>query len=150
MSIISASIGTSLSRIFILSPILNGNEKKIIIPAVILLKIDHWANIATPITVKIEEITKNACFRSTPQTGTKVRIIKILIRKSMYFKTSLILGFEKPDFFPNLPTKVEITNLISKEKSSTTAVATISRWYELKKTLSSTSISQKDILKLIF
>jgi len=77
--------------------------------------------------VKIDEITRNACFRSTPQTGTKVRIIKILIRKSMYFRTSLILGFEKPDFFPNLPTRVEITNLISKEKSSTTAVATISR-----------------------
>ena len=89
------------------------DERKILI----LGESHHWG----------EDITKNACFRSTPQTGTKVRIIKILIKKSMYLRTSLILGFEKPDFFPNLPTRVEITNLISKEKSSTTAVATISR-----------------------
>jgi hypothetical protein len=43
ISSISASIGKSLSCIFMTSPILKGNEKNKITPDVMLLKIDHWA-----------------------------------------------------------------------------------------------------------
>ena len=59
MSIISPSMGTSLSNILIVSPILKGKLKNIIIPAVILLISDHCANDATPTTAKTEETNKN-------------------------------------------------------------------------------------------
>ena len=39
-----------------------GNEKNKIIPDVILLKIDHWANMATPTTVVMDESTMKISF----------------------------------------------------------------------------------------
>jgi hypothetical protein len=52
---------------FMTSPILKGNEKNKITPDVMLLKIDHWANIATPTTVVIEESAIKISLVCTPK-----------------------------------------------------------------------------------
>ena len=74
-----ALIGWSLSIISISSPILNGMEKKMTMPAVILLRIDHWANMATPMIVKSKEKTMITFFNSTPHIMAKVITLARLI-----------------------------------------------------------------------
>src|SRR5690606_18522872 len=78
MSSMTASIGISLSWILILSPILYGKEKNIIIPEVTLLKMDQIANKATPITAKVEEKIRERSPRSIPQANeNKKKAIRV-------------------------------------------------------------------------
>src|SRR5690554_6690815 len=98
MSSISASIGKSLSIILMVSPILKGNEKNKIIPAVILLKIDHIAKKATPTIVSTDEMTKKICSLFTPQIAIKEIAANTLANMFIYLETKTVLDSEKPDF----------------------------------------------------
>lgn len=87
----------SLSSTRIRSPILKGNVKNKITPAVMLLKIDHCANIATPMMAKTEEKTMDTSLKSTPQTNrlkrmnkmTSVTFIYLIISFVRFSKTSV-------------------------------------------------------------
>src|SRR5690606_15342992 len=102
MSSISASSGKSLSKILILSPILNGKEKNKMIPAVTLLKIDHCAKKATPMIVSIEEITRKISSPFTPQIIIKETIAKVERSILMYFQTRLVRASVSSDLLPKL------------------------------------------------
>jgi hypothetical protein len=59
----------------ILSPILNGKKKNRITPDVILLKIDHCANIATPTTVVTDEMAIIISLGWTPNNDERLILI---------------------------------------------------------------------------
>src|SRR5574343_665680 len=62
-----------------------------IIPAVMLLKIDHWANDATPTTANTDEINSKICSLFTPQMMTMDISAKIPNSKLMYLITKIVL-----------------------------------------------------------
>ncbi|MNY76377.1 hypothetical protein D3C86_2159480 [compost metagenome] len=70
---------------------MNGKEKNKIIPEVMLLKIDHCANIATPMTVVTDEIVMKISFVCTPQIKISIIIVIMVIRILMYLITKLVL-----------------------------------------------------------
>jgi hypothetical protein len=125
ISLISASIGHSLSKIRILSPILKGKEKKMIIPAVTLLSIDHWAKKATPITVRMEEIKRNIWSGFTPHMETITTETKVAKRKSMYFFTNCTRALGKCALCPKRFTKESAKRLRIKNRIKVTTVAMI-------------------------
>src|SRR5690606_35376711 len=84
------------------SPILKGNEKKSIIPAVTLLKIDQTAKKATPITAKADEINHPRSSMFTPQKILIIKIPTVLIKKLKYLKINLVLLGSNSPILPTL------------------------------------------------
>lgn len=62
-----------------------------IIPEVILLRIDQIANIATPITANVEENIKDKSLRSIPQAKENKKKAINNIKIFMYLNISLVL-----------------------------------------------------------
>ena len=95
---------SSLSKIRMVFPILNGNEKKIITPAVILLKIDHCANNATPITAKIEAKSAPKSLKLTLHIRVNMAIVIMVKAIEIYFIIKLVLTLLKSPILPTLRT----------------------------------------------
>src|SRR5690606_9450571 len=95
-------VGKSLSWIRIRSPILKGKEKKSIIPAVTLLKIDHTAKKATPITANAEEINQPRSSILTPQKKLMTNKPIALIKKLMYLNIKRVLLGSNSPILPTL------------------------------------------------
>ena len=96
-----------------------------IIPAVTLLSIDHWAKKATPITVRMEEIKRNIWSGFTPQMETTTTETKVAKRKSMYFFTNCTRALGKRALCPKRFTKESAKRLRIKNKIKVTTVAMI-------------------------